>query len=53
MGFLKSLISTAVDVALVPVAVVEDVLTLGEHEATADRLQSAAKNTSNAVSELI
>jgi hypothetical protein len=53
MGFLKSLINTAVDLSLVPLAVTQDVLTLGEHNATAERLASAAQNTSNAVNELI
>lgn len=52
MGFLSSLVKTAVNVALTPVAVVADIVTLGEAEATATQAKKIVKNTEKAFDKL-
>lgn len=56
MGFFLSIISAAVDVALTPVAIIKDSVTIlqgEEPEATKFLVESAEENLSNAIYEIM
>jgi hypothetical protein len=56
MGFLSSIVSSAVKTALTPVAIVKDVVSVSTGEdanATRDNLESAGEDFSDAIDDIV